>query len=229
MTPERLLAHPLGPVSGEWLYEYATCEELVRGDESLCPYFPGGAKFARKGEAPLTFTFVDKDGKEKPTYEYGVCTSRAAGYLLIKGLVAGVPKKALLPYAKRMLYGVQGVTPEALVDDASAVYKEGRVDAAPDRALAAQGFFHHLAGAAACASVPGDTLRRECARKAAAVRALKKGDASLCAAGDLMCRALVDGPRDCAEPGRQAVAAFCRSYFAAPRTDDETRRVFKEL
>lgn len=221
ITPESMIAHQYGSQTRQGLYDYATCRELVEGEPSLCEFFPGGPRV----QTPLasvmkTFTEVGGDAKVRMVYEYAVCDSRSAGYLLLEGLVSGKPRADLLPYAKRMLNGEKDVSPEDLVDVSSAVYHSLR-----PRALASQvkaGFFAYLKGRKACSRVALANLRHECEWKGAAVDALREGKPELCAKGDLMCRTLFEGESACRETGAAAVKLFCDEEFPAlkPSADD---------
>lgn len=210
VTPENLIRRQFGDVSREGLYDYATCTELIGKGPSLCGYFPGGPRhLASTSRRFKRYTVVGADAKVRYDFEYAVCDSRSAGYLLLAGLVAGEPRADLLPYARRMLNGERALTAAQLLDVSSAVYHGG---ASADPRLAKfvdAGFFNYLRGPESCADVKLEKLRRECEWKAAAVAALRAHDQSLCARGDLMCRALFEGERACREVGREAIRLFC--------------------
>lgn len=223
ITPESMIAHQFGEQTRQGLYDYATCRELVGGASSLCGYFPGGPRV----QAPLSprlrlYTEVGGDEKVRRVYEYAVCDSRSAGYLLLAGLVAGRPRESLLPYAKRMLNGEASVAAGDLLDVSSEVYHSRSLESAALPKLVRAGFFSYLLGRKACAGVKLVRLRRECEWKGAAVDALRQGKPALCADGDLMCRALFEGDSVCRETGAAAVRLFCDQEFPAlkPSADD---------
>jgi hypothetical protein len=223
ITPESMIAHQFGAQTRQGLYDYATCAELVGGKPSLCEFFPGGPRV----QAPLSpalrlYTKVGGDEKVHRVFEYDVCDSRSAGYLLLAGLVAGKPRETLLPYARRMLDGERSLTAESLLDVSSSVYHARSLAAGGKSELVRAGFFSYLLGRDACAGVRVARLRRECGWKGAAVDALRRGRPELCAPGDLMCRALFQGEAVCRETGKEAVRRFCFEEFPAlkPSADD---------
>lgn len=230
ITPESMIAHQFGSVTRQGLYDYATCRELVEGEPSLCEFFPGGPR----EQTPLssgmkTFKEVGGDAKVRRVYEYAVCDSRSAGYLLLEGLISGKSRADLLPYARRMLNGEKDVSAEDLVDVSSAVY-HGRAPAAG--VLESQvkaGFFSYLKGRKACSRVALADLRRECQWKGAAVDALREGNPDLCAKGDLMCRTLFEGESVCRETGAAAVKLFCDDEFPALKPSVEDWRLMRSV
>lgn len=215
ITPESMIVHQFGAQTRQGLYDYATCMEVVSGAPSLCEFFPGGPRM----QAPLSpalrlYSEVGAGAKVRRVYEYAVCDSRSAGYLLLAGLVAGKRREALLPYARRMLNGERSVSPADLVEVSSAVYSARSLAAgAAQPKLVSAGFLHYLLGREACAGVKLPRLRHECEWKGAAVDALRARRPELCADGDLMCRALFQGEALCRETGRAAVQFFCREEF----------------
>ena len=230
ITPESMIAHQYGAETRQGLYDYATCTELVRGEPSLCEFFPGGP---RKG-TPLSpalrrYTEVGGDAKIRRVYEYAVCDSRSAGYLLLAGIVSGKPREALLPYARRMLNGESAVSAADLVDASSAVYHSRSSAAGSLPKLSSAGFFHYLLGREACSGVKRAHLRRECEWKGAAVDALRQGKPGLCAAGDLMCRAFFEGEALCRKTGREAVRLFCREEFPGLKPSGADWRIMRSV
>jgi hypothetical protein len=217
ITPEKMVLHQYGPASRQGLYDYATCMEVVSKDDDLCDYFPGGpkprGKLSKEGAPEKKYTYVKSDGKIHFTYEYGVCTSRAAGYLLLKALVEDRPLEELVPYARRMLYGEKGISPEDFAEAARAIYKSGRQEWPKHPEIAKRGYFNYLLGDEACGLVALKKLQGECRMKAAALAALKAGDPARCQKYDLMCEALFKGEKSCEEPGRAAVKSFCDDVF----------------
>ena len=230
ITPESMIAHQFGAQTRQGLYDYATCTELVRGEPSLCEFFPGGPRM----QAPLSpamhlYTEVGGDAKIRRVYEYAVCDSRSAGYLLLAGIVSGKPREALLPYARRMLNGEAAVGAADLVDVSSAVYHSRSLAGGAQSELVKRGFFHYLLGREACKGVKLARLRHECEWKGAAVDALRRDKPELCAAGDLMCRALFDGEGLCRETGRAAVRLFCDEEFPGLKPTSADWRLMRSV
>ncbi|HEX4046417.1 MAG TPA: hypothetical protein VH309_01205 [Elusimicrobiota bacterium] len=230
ITPESMIAHQFGAQTRQGLYDYATCTELVSGKPSLCGFFPGGPRV----QAPLSpalrlYTEVGGDRKIHRVFEYDVCDSRSAGYLLLAGLVSGKPRETLLPYARRMLNGEKSTKPEELLEVSSEVYHSRALAAGALPKLVRAGFFNYLLGRRACAGVRLARLRRECEWKGAAVDALRAGRPELCAARDLMCRALFAGESVCRETGRDAVRLFCDDEFPALKPSAEDWRRMRSV
>ena len=214
VTPDSMIVHQFGDHTREGLYDYATCTEFVKKEPSLCAYFPGGP--AARFEPALSlrrYKVVGEDARTHLVYEYGVCDSRSAGYLLLEGLIAGAPREKLLPYARRMLNAEPTVRAEDLVDVSSEIYHSRALasDKLPD--LVKKGFFNYLLGRKACGTIRTTGLRRECEWKGATADALRLGDRTLCVPADLMCRAEFEGAEACRAVGKEAVRFFCEKEF----------------
>jgi hypothetical protein len=228
ITPESMIVHQFGDNSREGLYDFATCTELVKKEASMCAYFPGGP--AARFEPALSlrrYKVVGEDARTHLVYEYGVCDSRSAGYLLLAGLVAGEPRDKLLPYARRMLNAEPVVRAEDLVDVSSAIYHAGALESRLLPDLVRKGFFNYLLGRKACGPVKAKGLRRECEWKGAALDALLRGDPALCVPTDLMCRAMFDGEKACRAVGREAVRVFCTKEFPLLNPNDAQWNVMR--
>lgn len=196
------------------LFNFATCRELVERSDLYCSAFPGGPGSKAKVRAgDRSYTYVGGDGKIHYDYEFGVCTSRAAGYLFLASLVAGAPRSQLLPYAKRILHGVKRVTPAQLIDASIRIFRtkrlEGKAIPRAIRRAVKAGLFNYLVGRDACRKIPVAHIRQECLSKAAAIAALQAGDEELCLPGDLMCAALFEGKAACVKAGEEAVNTYC--------------------
>jgi hypothetical protein len=228
VTPDGMIVHQFGDESREGLYDYATCVELTARRPSLCAYFAGGPSAGSAQAVKLKkYKVVGGATPDQRVYEYAVCDSRSAGYLLLAGLVAGEPRDSLLPYARRMLNAEPSVRAEDLVDASSEVYHSGAARPAVLPEMARRGFFNYLLGRRACAGIESRGLRRECERKGAAADALRAQDRSLCRPEDLMCRALFDGEKSCRAVGREAVRIFCTKEFPLLKPSDEEWRVMR--
>ncbi|MDE2140839.1 MAG: hypothetical protein KGL74_13560 [Elusimicrobia bacterium] len=228
ITPEGMITHQFGDESREGLYDFATCSELVAKSPSLCAYFPGGPS---AGAAPALnlkrYKVVGGAIADQRVFEYSVCDSRSAGYLLLAGLVAGEPRDSLLPFARRMLNVEPSVKAEDLVDASSEVYHSRALRPGKLPGLVRRGFFNYLLGGVACAGIESPGLRRECEWKGAAVDALRARDRSLCRSRDLMCLALFDGEKACRAVGRQAVRIFCTKEFPLLKPSDAQWNVMR--
>ncbi|MFI5345908.1 MAG: hypothetical protein ACHQ51_05995 [Elusimicrobiota bacterium] len=228
VTPDGMIVHQFGDESREGLYDFATCTELVKKEASLCAYFPGGPAAKTAPALKLRrYKVVGGDAANHLVFEYTVCDSRSAGYLLLAGLVAGEPRDSLLPYARRMLNAEPSVKAEDLVDVSSEVYHSRALRPGRLPELVRRGFFNYLLGSGACAGIESRGLRRECDWKGAAADALRARDRSLCRPRDLMCRALFDGEKTCRAVGREAVRIFCTREFPLLKPSDEEWSVMR--
>lgn len=202
VTADKLLAAPNDPE----LYDYASCSELVTGRAGLCDAFPGGPKSAAK--APLEHEVIAADGTVKRETTYGTCYSRAAAYRFLSLLVSGASDKELRPQMKLLLYG-ENLPVDEVLRTYTGAYRGQTLEGLARPDLARVGFFHHVLGAKACASVKPAGLKRECYKKAAALAAIRAKDAARCQEGDFLCRALLTGPGVCQEIGDRIVGRFC--------------------